>query len=70
MQQKSLFDQLSQVNRNLVAAVCNTTGDNSGFRTMLRDVPALAVPFTIGDAAKAYVAVLQKSLEEKPGIST
>lgn len=61
---KTLFDQLGEIDRGTVASLCNTTGYHHGFQNMLREIPALAEPFTIGDAARAYVAVLQYSIEK------
>jgi hypothetical protein len=53
----NLHEQLSKdpLTLDCVAMVCNTTANNIGFKITLREIPAIAEPFTIGEAATAYL---------------
>lgn len=52
---KTLFEQLDIVERGAVACLIGAS-DEAAFRNYLRDTPGIAEPFTMGDAAQAYLA--------------
>ena len=58
---KNAFSQLHATELDCVAALVNTTGDNAGFRCIMREIPALNDDATIGDYAIAY---LQRMLNQ------
>lgn len=53
---KSLYDQLSEVEMIAVASLIGFCDAPAGFKNVLRDIPAFKDSFTIGDAARAYLA--------------
>lgn len=58
----SLYDQLAVTELKSVAILIGFDSLSSGFRNNLREIEALPKPFTIGDAARAYVAHVANQL--------
>lgn len=65
----SLFHQLDAAERECVALVIGAT-DSDGFRNLLRDTPAIAVPFNLGDAAYAYLVARLAEAEKRRSVRT
>jgi len=60
----NLFEQLSEVERDVVALLVGADSRGPSFNNYARETPAFDGAFTMGDAARAYLRVRLAALEE------
>lgn len=65
--EKTLYNQLetNQLNLDCLALICNTESTNRGFTIDLQDTPAIPEPFTLGQAALAYLKTVAAKFEDQ-----
>ena len=56
---KTLFGQLSDVERSAVATLIGFDRESAGYRNNLREIPALPVGFRLRDAVVAYAQFIE-----------